>query len=112
MSDLPENFIEYVQHHERVWGTEHYPDRPTLAQILDAEIVVFWQLLGPENIQNRRFRVTLHETLDEIEQYYTKMVFRSQIEPPKDRIHRIWHNQNRVRIVDVKVQFTFEEDEE
>lgn len=112
MSDLPENFIEYVQDHERLWGTEHYPERPSLADMLNAPIAVFWQLLGPENAQNRRFRVSLHDTLDEIEAYYTKMVFRSQIEPPKERIHRIWRNQKRVRITDIKVHFTFEEDED
>lgn len=111
MSHLPDNFIDYVQHHERIWGTEHYKDRPSLADMLGAGIVVFWQLLGPENVQNQRFRVTLHETLDEIEDYYTKMVFRSQIEPPKERIHRIWRNQKRVRITNVSVHFTFEEDD-
>lgn len=112
MANLPENFIEYVQHHERVWGVEHYPQRPSLADMLGADIVVFWQLLGPENIQNQRFRVTLHDTLNEIENYYTKIVFRSQIDPPKERIHRIWRNQKRIRVTDVQVNLTFSEDED
>lgn len=112
MDELPENFIEYVQHHERAWGQENYHERPSLSDILNAEVVVFWQLLGPENIQNRRYRVTLHETLESIEDYYTKLVFRSQIEPPKERIHRIWRNQKRVKITDVTVNFTFEEDDD
>lgn len=35
-------FLELVQLHERIWGTEAYPGRPTLAQVLDAPIVVLW----------------------------------------------------------------------
>ncbi|MEL6308736.1 MAG: hypothetical protein AAFV98_03970 [Chloroflexota bacterium] len=112
MSDVPESFIEYVQYHERVWGVEDYADRPSLADMLNAEIVVFWQKLGPENLQNKRYRVTLHDTLQAIEDYYTKLVFRSQIEPPTERIHRIWRNQKRVRITKVDVRFTFEEGED
>lgn len=111
MAKLPDNFIEYVQHHERLWGVENYKDRPSLADMFGADIVVFWQLLGPENLQNQKFRVTLHDTLDEIERYYTKMVFRSQIQPPKERIHRIWRKQKRVRITNIDVHFTFEEEE-
>ncbi|MGB7342050.1 MAG: hypothetical protein WBC91_24355 [Phototrophicaceae bacterium] len=111
MPKLPENFIEYAQHHERVWGIDDYPQRPSLADMLNADIVVFWQLLGPENIQNKRFRVTLHDTLDEIEDYYTQITFSTEIDPPKERIHRIWRNQKRIRITDVKVQLTFSEDE-
>lgn len=111
MDDIPENFIDYVQHHERVWGTESYKERPSLAEILNADIVVFWQKLNPENMQNRRYRLTLHDSLEDIENFYTKILFRSQIEPPKERIHRIWRNQKRVRITNVRVEFTFEEDD-
>lgn len=110
MADVPEKFIEYVQYHERVWGVENYPQRPSLAEILQADIVVFWQKLGPENLQNKRYRITLHNSLQSIEDYYTKLVFRSQIQPPEERIHRIWRNQKRVRITKVDVTFTFEED--
>ena len=103
--------MEYVQDHERVWGTEHYPERPSLADILEAPVVVFWQVLSPENMQNRRMRVTLHDTLDDIEAYYTQLVFPDNFQPPEERIHRIWRNQKRVRISDVTIKFTFEDDE-
>lgn len=35
-------FMELVQLHERMWGTEAYPNRPTLAALLKGPIVVMW----------------------------------------------------------------------
>ena len=90
MADIPENFMEYVQHHERVWGHDAYPNRPKLQQILDAPVVVFWQDIGPENIQNRRFHVTLHDKLDEIEDFISKALQRTHSELLDERIHHIF----------------------
>lgn len=35
-------FLELVQLHERTWGTETYPGRPSLADLMNASIVVMW----------------------------------------------------------------------
>jgi hypothetical protein len=35
-------FLELVQLHERTWGTEQYLNRPTLAELMSARIVVMW----------------------------------------------------------------------
>lgn len=35
-------FMEIVQQHERLWGMEQYPDRPTLTQLIASPIVVMW----------------------------------------------------------------------
>lgn len=112
MSKIPETFMEYVQSHERVWGIENYLNRPDLVDILEASVIVFWQKLGPENVQNQRFKITLHEDLDAIKDHYTKMLFRASIEPPKERIHRIFHDKKRVIIKSVKVDFVFAEQED
>ncbi len=35
-------FMELVQLHERMWGTEPYPNRPSLSDLLKGPIVVMW----------------------------------------------------------------------
>jgi hypothetical protein len=105
MVDIPETFMDYVQHHERVWGHDAYPNRPKLQQMLDAPIVVFWQDIGPENMQNRRFRVTLHDKLDEIEDFISKALQRTHTELLNERIHRIFKRGVRVKIKRIRVEF-------
>ena len=109
MGKLPETFMEYVQNHERVWGTENYLNRPDLVDILDATVVVFWQKIGPENAQNQKYRITLHDNLDAIKDHYTKMLFRANIEAPSERIHRIFRERKRMIIQSVSVDFVFVE---
>jgi hypothetical protein len=107
MTDIPVSFMDYVQHHERVWGVEHYSQRPTLAQILEAPVVVFWQRIGPENIQNRRFTIRLHNSLEEIEAHYTSMIFSKTVQAPTEQIHRIFQKGKRLKIQSAEVQFNY-----
>jgi hypothetical protein len=41
-------FMELVQLHERMWGTEPYPNRPSLAELLNGPIVVMWVDVRPD----------------------------------------------------------------
>lgn len=105
MSEIPQNFMDYVQAHERVWGMESYPKRPTLAQILEATYVVFWQKIGPENLQNRRYTVTLHEDMLSIERFYGEMLFSTKFEVPAVHIHRIFHQGKRLKVTGLQIHF-------
>lgn len=105
MLDIPENFMDYVQYHERVWGNEQYPNRPKLQEILDASVVVFWQDIGMENLQNRRFEVTLHDKLDEIEESISKALQRTHNDYLEKRIHRIFKNGVRINIKRIRIEF-------
>jgi hypothetical protein len=105
MSEIPETFMDYVEHHERVWGHDAYTNRPKLQQILDAPIVVFWQDIGPENLQNRRFHVTLHNLLDEVEDFISKALQRTHTEMLEERIHRIFKNGIRIKIKRIRIEF-------
>lgn len=102
MPRSPESFIEYVEHHERVWGTDNYPNRPSLSQILSAPVVVFWKDVDPKQ---PRLTITTHDELLDIERYITKLVFRATIDPPRQRLKRIFKDQKRVRIQGVKILF-------
>lgn len=99
-SEKLETFMDYVQFHERIWGTEVYAGRPNLVDLLQTPVVVFWQVA-----EESRYTVTLHDNLDEIEQYFAKLLMRSTLAPPKQRVVRIFAGGKQVRIKAVKVEF-------
>lgn len=112
-------FMDYVQRHERIWGTETYSGRPDLVDILTAPVVVFWR---PERKTNQnedtdqpetestdptvRHIVSLHTSLREIEEYFVKLILRGNLEAPKQRIVAIFKDQKRVRVKGVKIEFS------
>src|SRR5262245_60683837 len=40
---IDDALVELIQLHERLWGTESYPGRPSLALLLKSPIIVMWQ---------------------------------------------------------------------
>lgn len=124
MADTSKKFMEYVQDHERNWGNRTYRGRPDLIHIMQAKVVVFWEVMQNDDDKplNRRranltenteitYVMTLHDDLDEIAEYLIKQVFRSQYSNSNRRIARIYRNQNLVRIKDVKITFEEEDSE-
>lgn len=107
MPATEKQFLDYVQEHERTWGNETYPGKPNLQDFLKAPVVVFWQVIGAEkNIKVApRYTATLHQHLREVEDYFAKLIFRAQVEPPKNRVVQIFANGKPVRIKDVKIEF-------
>ncbi len=99
-SKQPRSFIDYVQDHERAWGDAQYTDRPSLADILQAKVVVFWQLQGDE-----RPIISLYDTLTAVEQYLSQVLFRLHVNPPKTRLVRIFEDQQLIRIRGIKIDF-------
>lgn len=95
------NFIYHVQRHERAWGNENYTNRPDLADILAAQVVVFWQHAG----EDTRWTITLHKSLDEVEAYLARLFLRLNINMPNKRIARIFENGRRIIIKGVRVKF-------
>jgi hypothetical protein len=107
MASSEKNFLDYVQQHERTWGNQTYPNKPNLQQVLEANVVVFWLPIGSErNIKEApQYTITLHDELRELEDYFAKLLFRAQIEPPKQRVAQIFAKGKRVRIKGVKIEF-------
>lgn len=99
-------FMELVELHERVWGTERYPLRPKLTDILESPVVVFWK--STESNDNR-YTITLHKDMSEVEKYFLRIFFISQ-EPAKKRVVRIYLHQKRMMVKAVKVMFAPSED--
>lgn len=97
-----ENFLERVQRHENTWGTEAYPQKPNLADILSAKVAVFWL---DNDGKEQREKITLHPDTREVEFVLAKQVLRSTLEVPEKRLRAIYQNQKRLRIKAFKVVF-------
>ena len=107
MATPEKQFLDYVQEHERTWGNESYAGKPTLQAFLQAGVVVFWQAVGADkNIKAApRYIATIHDELNELEAYFAKLLFRAQVEPPKNRVVQIFANGKPVRVKGVKIEF-------
>lgn len=112
-NDSPDvRFMDYVQHHERTWGTDSYKGRPDLADILSAAVVVFWRAEAKAEGRaanqpdvSDRYLVSLHRDLRDIEEHFVKLILRGNLHAPGRRIVAIFKDQQRVRVKSVKVEF-------
>ncbi|MEQ8674613.1 MAG: hypothetical protein RLP44_23585 [Aggregatilineales bacterium] len=97
-----DNFLELVQAHERAWGTEDYPNRPGLAQFLSSPIVLWWKSIDPAET---RLMATVHDDLDALNKYATRVLVHSRSTLPDRRLTSIFVNQKKssVRSVTVNV---------
>lgn len=107
MSKAP-SFMDFVQTHERTWGTEDYAGRPDLAELMQAPVVVFWEPIQWDSKlrqqQQSRLTVTLHQEVDELHEYFTKLLLRSSVVPDK-RVVRIFAQQKPVIVRGIRVIF-------
>jgi hypothetical protein len=100
--------MDLVQSHERAWGNTTYTNRPDLASILQALVVVFWKSTNPED-ENKPPTITLHNDLDELENHFSRIIFRSSAGYPDEIVLRIFEGQKWVRVRGVKVLFEKED---
>ncbi len=97
-----DSLTAYVELHERSWGMKQYTGRPKLDAILKAPVVVFWRdAQGKEE----RFIITLHEDLSALERYFTRMLFRSNVETPKHKVVKMFRNGKPLIVRGVKILF-------
>jgi hypothetical protein len=101
-----QGFMDYVQLHERTWGTDSYAGRPDLAAILESPVVVFWQVESKDD----RLVVTLHEDLSKVEAYFYKLIFRTTVQSPKRRLVRIYRDKKRIMVRNVHIEFVESDD--
>jgi hypothetical protein len=101
-------FMDFVENHERDWGTELYPARPRLLEILQSPIVAFWDpsplISHNPTRQQARLVVTLHKELIELENYFARLLL-SNTAAPKQRLSRLYKGQQPVLIRGIKVIF-------
>lgn len=100
VGNMKKTFMNAVEEHERNWGNESYPKRPSLMDILSAPVVVFWE----EGEDETRHTITLHNTLEEIEKFFIRLLIAKNKEP-KRRIVQVFENQERMLLQGVRIIF-------
>jgi hypothetical protein len=101
---IPEDESEFyhnVQLHERFWGDKHYHGRPSIKEIMSAEVMVVW--LSKE--KEAKPYITLHDSLADMERYFARLLFRSEIAQVRRCVWRIFSKRRRVFVRAVKVIF-------
>ncbi len=93
---MAKKLLEYVQAHERDWGGETYPDRPSLEHILAAPVVAFW--IDPARAGGKKHIITIHNDLQPIEDYLRSIIRRLPIGFPARRLAILFVNGKEMRI--------------
>lgn len=102
------NFYDWVQEHERTWGKRSYTGRPSLQSMMDAKVVVFWRTRDDKD-KDRQYSVTLHNTLDDLQKYFARMLFTAIEVNPTRHVMAIFAEGKRVRIAGVQIEFRIDE---
>ena len=100
--DERESFTTCVELHERSWGMKQYPGRPKLDAILKSPVVVFWRATDGKE---ERWTITLHEDLKDLERYFTRLLFRSNVELPKRKVVKMFHEHKPMIVRGVRILF-------
>lgn len=117
MSSFENAFMEIVQLHERSWGMDQYPGRPTLSDLLSSPIVIMWtggntrpaasiggkRITEPQSAQPR-FMLSIHHKIEELNEVLLGMIVAGKVTPNSQRkISRIFVNKKPVKITGVRL---------
>ncbi|MCL4248332.1 MAG: hypothetical protein KJ065_09315 [Anaerolineae bacterium] len=97
-----ESFLDWVQMHERAWGEEFYTGRPGLQQIMEARCVTFWRPMDKDD-KHLRYKIRLYDRQADIEHDLLRILLRSHLDAPREKIARIFVNQEPYRIKSVRI---------
>lgn len=103
MAGYTDDFMGWVEMHEHNWTDNPYPNRPPLADILRTPVVTFWKPHKEE--KQGRYYVRCFADLRAVESHFVKLMMRSELEAPQDRLIRIYSNQKQVIIAGIKMDF-------
>lgn len=98
------NFLAWVQEHERAWSNLVYSGRPSLEEILTAPVVVFWKRVGIEK-PDKHLVITLHPDLTQLEKHFSRLLLFSANEMPRSQVVAIFQERQQIRIAEVRIRF-------
>ncbi|MBZ0278291.1 MAG: hypothetical protein K8I60_19240 [Anaerolineae bacterium] len=98
-----EGFMYHVELHERAWGMDGYPGRPSLEDIMTAPVVAFWYNADPNRKRETRYFATVHQDISELNRYVSRMVLHSTVKIPDRRLTRLFVQRQEVIIRGVKL---------
>lgn len=119
MDPLNAGFLEIVELHERMWGTEQYPQRPKLSDLLSSPIVVLWieqqsrtsadqphrtTRLGAAEAKDRYFKLSCYATPEELNEALLSVLLASKVTAhPFRKLSRVFIKQKPVAIKGVRL---------
>ena len=104
-------FLEVIQEHERKWGTEQYPNRSTLAELLSAPIVIGWvEPLAGKNptsgSTSARMQLKAYQDADQVNaELYNMVMLSSKTVVPFRKIAQVYVKQQPVTIEGLRLMF-------
>ena len=101
-SENPNVFMGLVELHERNWGTDTYPERPRLSDVLEAPVVVFWHSTDKNE---SRHLVTLHDDLRQLNAYVEDMFLNQNTRRIDRRFSRIYYNRKEIKLTGLRLIF-------
>jgi len=113
-------FMELVQLHERTWGMEQYPGRPSLAELLSSPLIAMWsgdikqtstytapskRLAAPANDATpARFMFSIHKSVPELDAVFLAMCVAGNTHPLANRkLFKIYLNQKPLKIKGIRL---------
>jgi hypothetical protein len=97
-------FMELIQAHERSWGMEQYPGRPSLADMLSRPVVALWS--GDDKSGKGRFTVTVHNQIEELDDICLGMIVAGKVTPSSNRrLARVFVKQKQVKVTGLRLVF-------
>ncbi len=97
-------FMELIQAHERSWGMEQYPGRPSLADMLSRPVVALWS--GDDKSGKGRYTVTVHDQLDELNDLCLNMIVAGKVTASSNRrLGRVFVSQKAVKVTGLRLVF-------
>ena len=101
---MPTNdmYMQLVESHERTWGTEPYPGRPSLSDLLHRPVVAFWS--GDDKSSKARLTASVHDQIEELNDILLGLVVAGKIAPSSNRrLSRLFVQQKPVKIHGIRL---------
>lgn len=69
MTEQPSRlFLEIIQQHEREWGTDSYPERPALADLLSKPVVAIWVSTDKTDKKAKGSMFSVHDSSESLDE--------------------------------------------
>jgi hypothetical protein len=95
-------YMQLVESHERTWGTEQYPGRPSLSDLLHRPVVAFWS--GDDTANKGRFTVSVHDQIEELNDILLNMIVAGKVTASSNRrLSRIFVKHKPVKVQGVRI---------
>jgi hypothetical protein len=95
-------YMQLIENHERSWGTEQYPNRPSLSDLLHRPVVAFWS--GDDKSSKTRLIATVHEKVEDLNDILLNMILAGKVAPSSNRrLSRLFVKHQPVKVKGIRL---------